>query len=80
MSGRWSFGQMPKEPEHDARHSFIEAMLWKYREQSVGNWNERHPRFWLLGPRGTRRLRLRAKRLGASRVKVHFLDVPEESY
>ena len=30
------FGQDAEEPEHDARHSLIEAMLWKIASRSSG--------------------------------------------
>ena len=71
------FGQDAKEPEHDARHSFIEAMLWNIacRALELGTNVILDFGFWAREERED--YRLRAKRLGAS-SEVHFLDVPEE--
>jgi len=71
------FGQDAHEPDHDARHSFIEAMLWKIasRALELGTSVILDFGFWSREERED--FRLRAKRLGAS-SEVHFLDVPEE--
>ncbi len=71
------FGQDAKEPEHDTRHSFIEAMLWNIasRALELGTNVILDFGFWAREERED--YRLRAKRLGAS-SEVHFLDVPEE--
>ncbi len=71
------FGQDAKEPEHDARHSFIEAMLWNIasRALKLGTNVILDFGFWAREERDD--YRLRAKRLGAG-SEVHFLDVPQE--
>ena len=71
------FGQDANEPEHNARHSFIEAMLWNIasRALELGTNVILDYGFWAREERED--YRLRAKRLGAS-SEVHFLDVPEE--
>ena len=71
------FGQDAKEPEHDARQSFIEAMLWSIasRALELGTNVILDFGFWAREERED--YRLRAKRLGAS-SEVHFLDVQEE--
>lgn len=71
------FGQDAQEPEHDARHSFIEAMLWNIasRALELGTNVILDFGFWARQERDD--YRLRAKRLGA-RSKIHFLDVPAE--
>ena len=71
------FGQDAKEPEHDARHSFIEAMLWNIasRALELGTNVILDYGFWAREERED--YRLRAKRLGAS-SEVHFLDVQND--
>jgi predicted kinase len=71
------FGQDAQEPEHDERHSFIEAMLWNIasRALELGTNVILDFGFWAREERED--YRLRAKRLGAS-SEVHFLDVPQE--
>lgn len=71
------FGQDAEAPEHDARHSQIEALLWNIasRALELGTNVILDFGFWAREERED--YRLRAKRLGAS-SKVHFLDVPEE--
>lgn len=70
------FGQDALEPEHDARHSFIETMLWNVasRALELGTNVILDYGFWAREERED--YRQRAKRLGAS-SEVHFLDVPE---
>lgn len=71
------FGQDAEEPEHDARHNFIEVMLWKIasRALELGTNVILDFGFWAREERED--FRQRAKRLGAS-SEVHFLDVPGE--
>ena len=71
------FGQDAEEPEHDARHSLIEAMLWNIasRALELGTNVILDFGFWAREERED--YRSRAKRLGAS-SEVHFLDVPED--
>jgi predicted kinase len=70
------FGQDAEEPEHDARHSLIEAMLWELasRALALGTSVILDFGFWAREERED--FRSRAKQLGAS-SEVHFLDVPE---
>jgi len=71
------FGQDAEEPEHDARHRLIEAMLWKIasRALELGANVILDFGFWAREERED--YRLRAKQLGAS-SEVHFLDVSED--
>ena len=71
------FGQDAKEPDHDARHTLIEAMLWKIasRALELGVNVILDFGFWAREERED--YRSRAKQLGAS-SEVHFLDVPED--
>jgi predicted kinase len=70
------FGQDAEEPEHDARHDLIEAMLWEVAERvlALGSSVILDFGFWSRAERED--FRARAKRLGA-RSEVHYLDVPE---
>ncbi|MER2598787.1 MAG: AAA family ATPase [Caldilineales bacterium] len=71
------FGQDAEQPEHDARHNLIEAMLWKIasRALELGTNVILDFGFWAREERED--YRLRAQRLGAS-SEVHFLDVSED--
>ncbi len=71
------FGQDAEEPEHDARHSLIEAILWNIasRALELGTNVILDYGFWAREERED--YRLRAKQLGAS-SEVHHLDVPED--
>ncbi|MBM3130210.1 MAG: ATP-binding protein [Chloroflexi bacterium] len=71
------FGQDAEEPEHDARHSLIEAMLWSIarRALELGTNVILDFGFWAREERED--YRLRAKQLGAS-SEVHYLDVPDD--
>src|SRR5262245_49476248 len=71
------FGQDANEPAHDARHRFIEAILWHIasRALALGTNVILDFGFWARAERED--YRLRAKRLGAG-SEVHFLDVPAE--
>ena len=70
------FGQDAEDPEHDARHSLIEALLWTIasRTLALGMNVILDFGFWARAERED--YRLRAKQLGAS-SEVHYLDVPE---
>lgn len=71
------FGQDAEEPEHDARHSLIEALLWNIasRALELGINVILDFGFWAREERED--FRLRAKQSGAS-SEVHFLDVSED--
>jgi predicted kinase len=71
------FGQDAEEPEHDARHNLIEAMLWNIasRALELGTNVILDFGFWAREERED--YRSRAKQLGAS-SEVHYLDVSEE--
>lgn len=71
------FGQDAEEPEHDARHSLLEALLWNIasRALELGTNVILDYGFWAREERED--YRLRAKQLGAS-SEVHYLDVPED--
>jgi predicted kinase len=68
------FGQDAEDPEHDARHGLIEAMLWHIarRALELGTNVILDFGFWAREERED--YRSRAKQLGAS-SEVHFLDV-----
>jgi predicted kinase len=70
------FGQDAEDPQHDARHSFIESMLWQVasRALELGTNVILDFGFWAREERED--FRRRARELGAS-SEVHFLDVPE---
>ena len=70
------FGQDAEEPEHDARHSLIEALLWNIasRVLELGTNVILDFGFWAREERED--YRSRAKHLGAS-SEVHYLDVSE---
>ena len=70
------FGQDVEEPEHDARHNLIEALLWDVaaRALALGTNVILDFGFWSRDERED--FRARARQLGAS-SEVHFLDVPE---
>jgi predicted kinase len=71
------FGQDAEEPEHDARHTLIETMLWNIASRALilGTSVILDFGFWAQQERED--FRLRAKLLGAS-SEVHFLDVAED--
>ncbi len=71
------FGQDAKEPEHDARHSLIEALLWNIasRALELGTNVILDFGFWAREERED--YRLRAKKLGVG-SEIHYLDVPED--
>ena len=71
------FGQDAEEPEHDARHSLIEVLLWNIasRALELGTNVILDYGFWAQEERED--YRLRAKQLEAS-SEVHYLDVAED--
>src|SRR5689334_3336909 len=71
------FGQDAEEPEHDARHTLIEALLWDVASRALvlGTNVILDFGFWAREERED--YRARAKQLGAG-SEVHFLDVPEQ--
>src|SRR6266496_4624923 len=71
------FGQDAQEPEHDARHSFIEAMLWDIASRALELGTNVILDFGFWAQEEREDYRSRAKQLGAS-SEVHFLDVPAE--
>jgi predicted kinase len=71
------FGQDALQPEHNARHSLIEAMLWNIASRALELGIDVVLDFGFWAQEEREDYRLRAKRLGAS-SEVHFLDVPED--
>jgi predicted kinase len=71
------FGQDAEEPEHDARHSLIEAMLWNIASKALELGTNVILDFGFWAREEREDYRSRAKQLGAS-SEVHFLDVPED--
>ena len=71
------FGQDSEEPEHNARHDQIEALLWELASQALGLGTSVILDFGFWAREEREDFRTRAKQLGAS-SEVHFLDVPEE--
>jgi predicted kinase len=71
------FGQDAEDPEHNARHSLIETLLWEIASRALvlGTNVILDYGFWAREERED--YRSRAKQLGAS-SEVHFLDVPPE--
>lgn len=68
------FGQDAEEPEHDARHTLIEMMLWKVASRSLELGTNVILDFGFWAREEREDYRSRAKDLGAS-SEVHFLDV-----
>jgi predicted kinase len=71
------FGQDAEEPEHDARHSLIESLLWKIARRALELGTNVILDYGLWAREEREEYRLRAKQLGAS-SEVHYLDVPED--
>ena len=71
------FGQDAEEPEHDARHNLIEAMLWNIASRALELGTNVILDFGFWAREEREEYRSRAKSLGAS-SEVHFLDVPED--
>jgi hypothetical protein len=71
------FGQDAEEPEHSARHSLIEGMLWDIASRALVLGTNVILDFGFWAGEEREDFRLRAKQLGAS-CEIHFLDVPED--
>jgi predicted kinase len=71
------FGQDAEEPEHTARRSLIELMLWNIASRSLELGMNVILDFGLWFREEREDFRSRAKELGAS-SEVHFLDVPTD--
>jgi len=71
------FGQDAEEPEHDARHSLIEALLWELASRALVLGTNVILDFGFWAQEEREDYRWRAKQLGAS-SEVHFLDVPAD--
>jgi predicted kinase len=71
------FGQDAADPQHNARHSLIEALQWEVAQRALvlGTDVILDYGFWAREERED--YRSRAKQLGAS-SEVHFLDVPHD--
>ncbi len=71
------FGQDAEDPEHDARHSLIESLLWGVASRALALGNDVILDFGFWAREEREDFRSRAKQLGAS-SEVHFLDVPPD--
>ena len=71
------FGQDATDPQHDARHSLIEALQWEVAERALALGIDVILDFGFWAREEREEFRARAKRLGAS-SEVHFLDVPSD--
>jgi predicted kinase len=71
------FGQDAEEPEHDARHSLIETILWNIASRVLELGTNVILDYGLWAREEREEYRLRAKQLGVS-SEVHYLDVPED--
>jgi len=67
------FGQDATDPEHDARHSLIEALQWQVAERALALGTNVILDFGFWAREEREDFRSRAKQLGAS-SEVHFLD------
>jgi len=70
------FGQDAEEPEHDARHSLIEAQLWNIAGRALELGTNVILDYGLWAREEREEYRSRAKQLGAG-SEVHYLDVSE---
>lgn len=71
------FGQDATDPQHDARHSLIEALQWEVAERALALGTNVVLDFGFWAREEREDYRARAKQLGAG-SEVHFLDVPSE--
>jgi predicted kinase len=71
------FGQDAEDPEHDARHSLIESLLWEVASRALALGTNVILDFGFWAREEREDYRSRAKELGAS-SEVHFLDVPHD--
>ncbi|MEO8540137.1 MAG: ATP-binding protein, partial [bacterium] len=70
------FGQDAEDPEHDARHGRIEALLWNVARRALEMGTDVILDYGLWAREEREDYRSRAAQLGAS-SEIHFLDVPE---
>jgi predicted kinase len=71
------FGQDAEEPEHDTRHSLIEAQLWNIASRALELGTNVILDYGLWAREEREDYRLRAKQLGAG-SEVHYQDVPAD--
>ena len=71
------FGQDAADPQHNARHSLIEALQWEVAERALALGTNVILDFGFWAREEREDFRSRAKQLGAS-SEVHFLDVPSD--
>src|SRR3990170_1743926 len=71
------FGKDAEEPEHDARHSLIEALLWSVASRALQLGTNVILDYGLWAREEREDYRARAKQLGAS-SEIHYLDVQED--
>ena len=71
------FGQDVEEPEHDARHSLIEAILWNIASRALELGTNVILDFGIWAREEREDYRSRAKHLGAG-SEVHYLEVSED--
>ena len=71
------FGQDAEDPEHNARHSLIESLLWEVASRALALGTNVILDFGFWAREEREDFRSRAKQLGAS-SEVHFLDVPHD--
>ena len=71
------FGQDAESPEHNARHSLIESLLWEVASRALALGTNVILDFGFWAREEREDYRSRAKELGAS-SEVHFLDVPHD--
>ena len=71
------FGQDAEDPEHNARHSLIESLLWEVASRALALRTNVILDFGFWAREEREDFRTRAKQLGAS-SEVHFLDVPPD--
>lgn len=71
------YGQDAEHPDHDLRHSTIEALLWRLASRALSLGNNVILDYGLWAREEREMYRARAAELGAS-SELHFLDVPRE--
>src|SRR5512144_369057 len=71
------FGQDAEEPEHDARHSLIEALLWNIASRALGLGTNVILDYGCWAREEREDYRLRAKQLAAS-SEIHNQNAPED--
>ena len=71
------FGQDAEDPEHNARHSLLESLLWEVASRALALGTNVILDFGFWAHEEREEFRSRAKALGAS-SEVHFLDVPHD--